>query len=238
MAEDLEGRVPEEVQSQIYWASMRKEAYSLKSALDDYYAFKCPQGEENRDLRNRMQRLSEYLSLCLGKGKFQTRKIDELKRSDANALRDYLLKLMSPNSVVRNIGVVKAAVNYAIKEHDLVIRNVFEGLIIQGAGAGKSDRLPMGDEDLLALEAQCKEIEPASTILTVLADTGAWLGEVMGLASRALRKGQPSHNMMVGCHARRQKTWQHKRRAISRPKCIGRGWPTMRSGGVSSDICP
>lgn len=184
LAFELEGRIPENVHEQIANASMLKEAYSLKSALDDYYAFKCPKGEENRDLRNRTQRLSEYLLLCLGKVKFQTRKIDELKRSDANALRDYLLKLMSPNSVVRNIGVVKAALNYAIREHDLDIRNVFEGLIVQGSGAGKSDRLPMSDEDLLALEAKCKEIEPASAILTVLTDTGARLGEVVGLEVR------------------------------------------------------
>lgn len=165
LAEDLEGRVPEEVHSQIYRASMRKEAYNLKRALDDYYTFKCPEGEENRDLRNRVKWLSEYLTNCLGKGKFQTNTLDELRRSDASALRDYLQKLMTPNSVVRNIGVIKTAINYAIREHDLDIRNVFEGLIIQGAGSGRSDRLPIDDEDLSALEAHCKEIEPASSMV-------------------------------------------------------------------------
>ena len=43
-------------------------------------------------------------------------------------IRDSLLERMKPNSVLRNVAVVKAAVNYVITEHSLTIPNVFNGL--------------------------------------------------------------------------------------------------------------
>ena len=43
--------------------------------------------------------------------------------------------MIKPNSVLRNVAVVKAAVNHVITEHSLSIPNVFNGLRIKGAGA-------------------------------------------------------------------------------------------------------
>lgn len=121
------------MRDQIAEAWMSKEPHSLKRALQEYYEYKCLDGEENRDLKNRISRLSKDLINCLNKYKFESVEISSIKRSDANTLRDYLLNSMSPSSVKRNIGVVKAAVNLAIKEHDLDAKNPFEGLIIRGA---------------------------------------------------------------------------------------------------------
>ena len=43
--------------------------------------------------------------------------------------------MIKPNSVLRNVAVVKAAVNHVITEHSLSIPNVFNGLRIKGARA-------------------------------------------------------------------------------------------------------
>jgi hypothetical protein len=61
---------------------------------------------------------------------------------------------MKPNSVLRNVAVVKAAVNYVITEHSLTTPNVFNGLKIKGAGASVEDRHPLTDEHIaIALPA-------------------------------------------------------------------------------------
>jgi len=88
---------------------------------------------------------------------------------------------MSPNSVQRNIGVVKAALNFIIVEHDLDMRNVFQGMKIKGAGASKTDRLPITETQLASLWPAFESNPPALTLLTVLADTGARLAEITGL---------------------------------------------------------
>ena len=54
-----------------------------------------------------------------------TARLADLTRADANAYRDLLLSRMAPNSVQRNLGVVKAAINHVLLEHDLDLRNVF-----------------------------------------------------------------------------------------------------------------
>ena len=59
-----------------------------------------------------------------------------------------MLEMITPNSVLRNVAVVKAAVNHVITEHSLSIPNVFNGLRIKGAGASKEDRHPLTDEHI------------------------------------------------------------------------------------------
>ena len=186
LAELVEHRVPKEVTRQIANASMTPEPMSLKRCLEEYYAYKCPEGNEDRGLRTRIDRISNDLSKCLGKDQFEKTELKQIKRTDANNYRDFLLKIMSANSVVRTVGVVKAAINHAIIENDLDIKNVFQGLRVQGAGASKTDRLPMSDHDLATIEANCKGNDIASMYLAILADTGTRVGEIAGLQVRDL----------------------------------------------------
>ena len=63
--------------------------------------------------------------------------LKETTRQDASAFRDHLLEQMKPNSVLRNVAVVKAAVNFVITEHRLTFPNVFKGLRIKGQGPAR-----------------------------------------------------------------------------------------------------
>ena len=93
---------------------------------------------------------------------------------------------MAPNSVLRTVGVIKAAMNHVIVENDLEQRNVFQGIKIKGAGASKDDRLPMTDDQLEMLLPEYQANPTAYALLVSLADTGARLAEIVGLEAQDL----------------------------------------------------
>ncbi|HEV8036015.1 hypothetical protein [Yoonia sp.] len=146
LAEDVEQAVPKGVVRQLKAASSEAAPMSLSRILEEYYAYKAE--ESDNGLRTRMDRIRKDLILSLGKNRFEWTELKDLTRADANAYRDLLLSRMAPNSVQRNLGVVKAAVNHVLLEHDLDIRNVFQAIKIKGAGSSNTDRLPITDEQL------------------------------------------------------------------------------------------
>jgi integrase len=117
----------------------------------------------------------------LGKNRVEWTPLADITRADANTFRDYLLNRMAPNSVVRTVGVIKAAMNHVIIENDLEQRNVFQGIKIKGAGASKDDRLPMSDEHLEMLLPEYQGTPTAYGLFLMLTDTGARLSEIVGL---------------------------------------------------------
>jgi len=181
LAEELEDRVDQETLRQIKAGRIAVEPLTLARVLDGYAEFKSVDGELEHDLKTRLARLRKELTTALGKTKVTHVPIEEIKRKDANALRDQLLGKMAPNSVQRNIGIVKAAVNYAIQEHDLNIKNAFAGLNIKGAGASKTDRLPISEAQMTELLPEFEGNTVAKALFLILADTGARMGEAVGL---------------------------------------------------------
>ena len=91
---------------------------------------------------------------------------------------------MSPNSVQRTIGTLKAAINHVILEHDLEMKNVFQALKIKGAGASREDRLPMSDAEVERLLPEYEGHPTAYALFLTLADTGARLAEITGLEAK------------------------------------------------------
>ena len=124
--------------------------------------------------------------IALGKNRVEWTPLADINRADANAYRDYLLHRLAPNSVLRTVGVVKAAVNHVIIENDLEQRNVFQGIKIKGTGASKDDRLPMSDTQMAMLLPVYESNPIAQALFVTLADTGARLAEIVGLEVRDL----------------------------------------------------
>ena len=108
----------------------------------------------------------------------------DITHADANTFRDYLLNRMAPNSVLRTVGVIKAAMNHVIVENDLEQRNVFQGIKIKGAGSSNTDRLPITDEHLELMTPAFESSKVAAALLVLLTDTGARLAEITGLEAR------------------------------------------------------
>ena len=184
LAEKQDGRLPQAVLEQIYQGELREDPLTLTRVLEDYIDYKTVDGVIDQNLSNRIERLRREMLHLYGKTKMEKVLLKDISRSDANALRDLLLGKMAPNSVQRTIGILKAAVNFTITEQGLGIPNVFASLRIKGAGASRTDRLPISDTDLESLIAAAKGSEPAASLLVVLADTGARLGEIVGLEAR------------------------------------------------------
>ena len=110
--------------------------------------------------------------------------MEAITRAEANDLRDHLLRRLSANSVTRNLGVIRAAVNHVIVEQSLSIPNVFNGLRIKGAGASKEDRHPLTDEHVAMPIPRYQDDPLAWAVFVTLTDTGAMLSEIVGLEVR------------------------------------------------------
>ena len=182
LAEDVDGIVPKGVTQQIRAASSKAAPMSLSRVLEEYYTYKAE--ETDNGLRTRMDRIRKDLILCLGKNRFEWTELKDLTRADANSYRDLLLSRMSPNSVQRNLGVVKAAINHVLLEHDLDLRNVFQAIKIKGAGSSNTDRLPITDEQLKEITPAFESNDVAKALLILLTDTGARLAEITGLEAK------------------------------------------------------
>lgn len=146
---------------------------TLHKVLSDYYAYKCEDGADDLPLKTRIERIKKDLVIALGKNRVEWTPLADINRADANVYRDYLLHRLAPNSVLRTIGVVKAAVNHVIIENDLDQRNVFQSIKIKGAGSSNTDRLPITDEHLDLMTPAFESSEVAMALLVLLTDTGA-----------------------------------------------------------------
>lgn len=155
---------------------------SLSRVLDEYYAYKADDSDSG--LRTRLDRIRKDLILSLGKNRYAWTELQDLTRADANTYRDVLLARMSPNSVQRNLGVVKAAINHVLLEHDLGVRNVFQAIKIKGAGSSSTDRLPITDAQLALITPAFASSDVARALLILLTDTGARLAEITGLEAK------------------------------------------------------
>jgi len=184
LAMALKGQVPTEVVRQIGASQMQPEPMTLKTVLEEYREFKAKAGEDNRSLKSRVSRISKDLIQVLGKNRFEWTPLENITRKDANAYRDYLLGQIAPNSVVRTLSIVKAAINTAINEHDLDCKNVFAGIRVKGSGASKTDRLPITEVQLEGTAQDFLNDPLAAVLFVTLRDTGCRVAEVTGLLVR------------------------------------------------------
>lgn len=181
LAYKLAGTVPHGVLEQVYQGKLQDEPITLDKVLQEYLEYKSDAQVDDRDLRTRVERLRSEMKRVFGKVKFEQVPLQDISRSDATEFRDVLLGKMAPNSVLRTLNTVKAAINHTIVENSLNIPNVFAKLRIKGAGAGRTDRLPITSSQLSDLLNEVTGNTVAQNLLIVLADTGARLGEVVGL---------------------------------------------------------
>ena len=186
LAMELKGSVPEEVFRQIGNARIVPETLSLNKVLEEYYTFKCEDTAQDLPLKGRITRIRKDLVIVLGKNRVDFTDLKDITRADANAYRDFLLQRVAPNSVLRTIGVLKAAINHVLVENDLDLRNVFQGLKIKGAGSSKTDRLPVTDDQLATLLPVYATSPVPEALFVTLADTGARLAEIVGLEAQDL----------------------------------------------------
>ena len=182
LADKVEEKAPQEVSAHLYGGTLPPAVLTMSDCLDRYIAYKATGDDEKDRLpKNLVERTRRYLCEALGRAVVEELSVEEITRKDANKLRDYLLPKMKPNSVVRIVGQAQTALNLAIKEDDLNIRNPFQGVIIKGAGASKDDRLPLTEQEIASLNTVFDAPDDVSALWATLRDTGARLSEVVYL---------------------------------------------------------
>jgi integrase len=184
LALDLDGLVPIEVLRKLAQGQFSSETMTLERTFLLYRKHKEEteaDPERIRELQGRLDRLRKDITASLGESTYKQTNLADLRRRDANALRDHMLGRMSPNSVKRYLNILKAAVNYVIREEDVEAKNPFAELQVTGAGASNRDRLPLSEEDLQAALPHFQSNPDAELLFWLLADTGARMGEIVGL---------------------------------------------------------
>lgn len=184
LALDLEGLVPIEVLRKLAQGQFNSETMTLERTFLLYRKHKEKtetDPERIRELEGRLDRLRKDITASLGESTYKHTGLLELRRRDANALRDHMLGRMSPNSVKRYQNILKAAVNYVIREEDVEAKNPFAELQVTGAGASNRDRLPLNEENLQAALPYVQSNPDAELLFWLLTETGARMGEIVGL---------------------------------------------------------
>jgi integrase len=160
--------------------------FTLVDCLDEYVATRS-NGEKTA--RIAFGYLTEFLS--------GDRDIRKVRWSDVNGLVSWLLngghnpegKAITTATVSRYLNSLKSAFGRAIRENEQGIKSVFARVEIPEAGKDSTERLPFSVEQLPALHrgvdawVSAKDWDQLRCIVTVLAETGCRLAEVVGLAS-------------------------------------------------------
>ncbi|MEM5342403.1 tyrosine-type recombinase/integrase [Paraburkholderia azotifigens] len=163
-----------------------RRGFTLTDCLDQYVAAR-PSTDKDARL------VFGYLREFLGKD----RDIRKVKRQDVNGFVEWLLagkhsedgKSISTTTVHRYLNTLRAAFSRAIRENELGLDNVFAAVEIRGKGKDAQQRHPFTVDQLKALHAAVgtwvavRGWDQLRCIVTVLAETGCRLAEVVGLAT-------------------------------------------------------
>ncbi|MGO9944861.1 MAG: tyrosine-type recombinase/integrase [Rhodoblastus sp.] len=110
--------------------------------------------------------------------------LDQYKRKHANDVRDALLATgVKTQTVRRQLTIIAAVVNTGLKEFDFDgVRNPFESVKIPNEGVDAKKRPVFTPDQLRTVAEACREAsDDRRYIAAILMDTGARLGEIIGL---------------------------------------------------------
>ena len=138
---------------------------TIDEALEIYLAIKG-QGKGKLFFSHAKRNIS-YLVSCLG-----SRPLDCYSTADAAKFRQWLIdKELSNTSLQRIFGVVKAVVNFSIKEQGLECKNPFDGVYLPSKDNKK--RFPIKNEKLKQLQKECVHLDDdIRWLVALISDTG------------------------------------------------------------------
>ena len=178
---------------------------TIEDALELYLAVK---GQSKGKLFfSHARRNISYVIACLG-----SRPLDCYSSADAATFRQWLTdKKLSNTSLARIFGVVKAVVNFSIKEQGLECKNAFSGVYIPAENNKK--RYSVKGKELKSLQDECVLLDDdIRWLVALISDTGMRLSEAVGLLvdDLVLDSEQPHIKLVLHPH-RRLKTGASER---------------------------
>ena len=147
---------------------------TIEDALELYLAVK---GQSKGKLFfSHAKRNVSYVVACLG-----SRPLDCYSSADAATFRQWLSdKGLGSTSVIRVFSVIKAILNFCIKEQGLDCKNAFSGIYLPSENNKK--RYPIKDSKLKRLQRECVLLDDdIRWLVALISDSGMRLSEAVGL---------------------------------------------------------
>ncbi|MGB2035239.1 MAG: DUF6538 domain-containing protein, partial [Pseudomonadales bacterium] len=170
---------------------------TIEDALELYLSVK---GQSKGKLFfSHAKRNVSYAITCLG-----SRPLDCYSSADAATFRQWLSeKGLGSTSVIRVFSVIKAIVNFCIKEQGLDCKNAFSGVYLPSENNKK--RYPIKDTKLKRLQRECVLLDDdIRWLVALVSDSGMRLSEAVGLLIDDIVLGadQPHINLTKHPHRR------------------------------------
>lgn len=160
------------------------ESVTLSEAANIYLRFKG--AGKPKTFHRAAERVCGYVVEVCG-----NKPITDYTKADANAFRDHLLgKGLAGSSMTRIFGTIRSITNFAASEEGITFTNPFSGVYFDRS-AGTSVRLPIPEDALSKIQAQCKvHDDDLRWIVALVSDTGMRLAEALGLVREDLEHDQ------------------------------------------------
>ena len=170
---------------------------TIEDALELYLSVK---GQSKGKLFfSHAKRNVSYVITCLG-----SRPLNCYSSADAATFRQWLSeKGLGSTSVIRVFSVIKAIVNFCIKERGLDCKNAFSGVYLPSENNKK--RYPIKDTKLKRLQRECVLLDDdIRWLVALVSDSGMRLSEAVGLLGDdlVLDAEQPHINLIKHPHRR------------------------------------
>lgn len=227
----------------------RRRQFTLGDCLDQYIGAR-PAAE--KDARMVFGYLFDFLGTRSGlPGK--DRDIRNVRRPDVNAFVAWLLagkhsadgKPIRTTTVERYLTNVRAAFERAIVENELGIANVFAKVEIKGKGKDAKKRQTFSVDQYRHLyraidqHTAAKGLDQLRCILTLVAETGARLAEIVGLATADVRLGDAVPHLNIQEHPWRSlKTLGSAREVPLTPRALAAVQAALQLADSSSYLFP
>jgi len=201
----------------------------MSDALDAYVQIQGP--DKSKLFAPHAKRNVSFLIECLG-----DRPLDCYNGHDAGKFRDWLVeKGLGRSSQQRIFSVVKAIVNFNIREFGLNCRNAFSGVYLPSETVKK--RQPLSLTRIRKLQEECVRLDDdIRWLVALISDTGMRLSEAVGLRQQDLKLHHKVPQVALVPHATRRLKTDSSERLI--PLVGASLWAAHRiNESASSEYC-
>ena len=163
--------------------------------------------------------------------------IHDYQKVDVNRFRDWLMKKgMAGSSIQRIFSTIKAVINFALDEAGLPPNPAFTKVYID-ADAGVTERQPVPEKAVKAVQARCKDADDERRwLVALISDTGLRLAEAVGALKEDIHiRGSPLHSCSPSPVATSQD--QEQRTGCSTDRCCTLGGGAYSCESSERTVC-
>ena len=153
--------------------------------------------------------------------------LSDITRTDARRVRDAIPGTTGTKR--RRLRTINAVFNKAISEFGLSLKNPFHQLEVPNEGLDTTDRIPFTIPELQVISEACRaKDDDIRWIIAMQVETGARLGEIVGLRVGDMFTNDPIPHIYLRPHKALGRTLKNSSERAPRPttRCVSLGCPS------------